>query len=288
MPYLYLVLSVLLASSANVLGKFFNRQNAGRRATGVIYTFTLMIAVFGGWGVRFAMDRSFDAGVLWYAVMFAGCYLVTQFGVINALRSGPAVLTSLFTSLSMILTTIWGFFFWDAPLTLSVGIGLVLVVVSIALCLYNRNGLNKAVSPKWLLFVSFSFFGNAGCSIVQRTQQVQYGGKYGNMLMFFAVGLCALTYLMIFLKSDKTDAKTVLKTSWWMPVLSGLCNLFLNVLVMLMAVSTLSPSLIYPVIGLGGLAIVTIFSQLVFKEKMSVTQWFGIGIGAVAVLLLSI
>ena len=288
MPYLYLVLSVLLASSANVLGKFFNRQNTGRRATGVIYTFALMVAVFLGWGVRFALDQTFEAGVLWYSVLFAVCYLVTQFGIINALKSGPAVLTSLFTSLSMILTTIWGFFFWDAPLTLSVGVGLVLVVVSIVLCLYNRSGKDNAFSPKWLLFVSLSFFGNAGCSIVQRTQQVQYGGQYGNMLMFFAIGLCALTYLLIFLKSDKTDVKVVLKTSWWMPVLSGLCNLFLNVLVMLMAVSPLSPSLIYPVIGLGGLAIVTIFSQVVFKEKMSVTQWFGIGIGAVAVLLLSI
>ena len=288
MPYLYLIVSIFLSSSSNVLGKLFNRKNTQKKSAGVIYTFTLLLSVCLGWGIRFALDRTFDPTVLWYSLLFAICYTTVQFGVINALRHGPAVLTSLFTSLSMILTTIWGFFFWDSPLTLTVGIGLCLVVVSIVLCLYTKGSKDKAISGKWLVFVAMAFFGNAGCSIVQRTQQVNYDGQYGNMLMFFAMVLSVLAYLVIFLKSDKQDTKAVLKTSWWMPVCSGLCNLFLNVLVMLMAVSPLSPSLIYPVIGLGGLAIVTVFSQVVFKEKMTRTQWCGIAIGAIAVLLLSI
>ena len=288
MPYIYLILSVFLASSSNVLGKLFNRKNAQRKAAGVIYTFSLLVSVSLGWGVRFALDGSFEPSVLWYSLLFAICYTTVQFGVINALKHGPAVLTSLFTSLSMILTTIWGFFFWDSPLTLTVGVGLLLVVVSIVLCLYTKGSKDKAISGKWLIAVALAFFGNAGCSIVQRTQQVQYNGQHGNMLMFFATALSALMYLAIFLKSDKSDTKAVLKSAWWMPITSGVCNLFLNVLVMLMAVSTLSPSLIYPVIGLGGLAIVTVFSQVVFKEKMTRTQWCGIAIGAVAVLLLSI
>lgn len=55
-----------------------------------------------------------------------------------------------------------------------------------------------------------------------------------------------------------------------------------------MALTALSPSLIYPVLGVGGLAVVTIFSLLVFKEKMRWWQWIGVAVGAVAVLLLSI
>ena len=57
---------------------------------------------------------------------------------------------------------------------------------------------------------------------------------------------------------------------------------------MLMAMTDLSPSLIYPVVSVGGLAVVTIFSLFVFKEKMYPKQWFGVAIGAVAVVLLSI
>ena len=106
--------------------------------------------------------------------------------------------------------------------------------------------------------------------------------------MLFATGFSALAYLLVYLKSDKTDTPNMLKTSWWIPVCAGVCNLILNVLVMLMALTDLSPHLIYPVIGVGGLVVVTIFSLLVFKEKMRWWQWLGVAVGAVAVVLLSI
>ena len=57
---------------------------------------------------------------------------------------------------------------------------------------------------------------------------------------------------------------------------------------MLMALTDLSPSLIYPVIGVGGLAVVTIVSLFIFREKMRWWQWVGVAVGAVAVALLSI
>ena len=193
-----------------------------------------------------------------------------------------------FISLSLILTTIWGFLFWSSEVTVSVIIGLIFVVCAIVLCLYTKENEDKAVSWKWLFYVVLAFVGNAGCSIVQRTQQVQYDGKHGNMLMLFAMGFCALAYLIIYLKSNKQDTPEMLKMSWWLPVCAGVCNLVLNVFVMLMAVTDLSPSLIYPVISVGGLAVVTIFSLLVFKEKMRWWQWLGVAVGAVAVGLLSI
>lgn len=106
--------------------------------------------------------------------------------------------------------------------------------------------------------------------------------------MLFATMFCVLVYLPIYLKSDKTDVRSMLKESWWMPVCAGVCNLFLNIFVMLMALTILSPSLIYPVIGVGGLAVVTMFSLFFFKEKMHWWQWLGVLLGATAVVLLSI
>ena len=80
----------------------------------------------------------------------------------------------------------------------------------------------------------------------------------------------------------------MMKTAWWMPVGAGVCNVLLNLLVMQLAVSELSPSLIYPTIGVGGISVVAVFSLAVFKEKMLWRQWLGVAIGAVAVILLSI
>ena len=132
-----------------------------------------MISVFIGWGILYIIDFSFDANVLWYSILFAICYTACNLGIINALKYGPAMLTSLFISLSLILTTLWGFVFWDAKVTLPVIIGLLLVACAIVLCLYTKGKDDKSVSWKWLLYVALAFLGNAGCSIVQRTLQVK-------------------------------------------------------------------------------------------------------------------
>ena len=288
MPYVYLILSVLTFASSSIFGKMFNRQNGERKDSGTFYNFFLLISVFLGWCVLYALDFSFDAKVLVYSALFGLCYTVTNIGSINALKHGPVALTASLVGLSLILATIWGFFFWGAKVTVPVIIGLILVVVSIVLCLYSKEKEKKSFSLKWLFYVSLAFFGNAGATIIQRTQQIQYGGQHGNMLMVFAIGFSAVAYLFIYLKSNRCDSRVMLKCSWWLPVLAGIFNVALNALVMLMAMTDLSPSLIYPVVSVGGLAVVTIFSLFVFKEKMYPKQWVGVAIGAVAVVLLSI
>ncbi len=288
MPYIYLILSVFLSASSSIFGKMFNRKNDTQKDATVFYNFFLMISVSLGWGILYAIDYSFDADVLLYSVLFAGCYIVCNIGIINALKYGPIMLTTLLIGLSLIVTTVWGFIFWDAQVTPLVILGLLLVIAAISLCLYSKEKESKRISVKWLIYVSLAFFGNAGCSITQRTQQVQYGGQHGSMLMLFATGFSALTYLFIYLRSDRRDTPKMLKTSWWIPVCAGLFNVALNMFVMLMAVTDLSPNLIYPMISVGGLAIVTVFSLGIFKEKMRWWQWVGVTVGAVAVALLSV
>ena len=288
MPYVYLMVSVFMNASSSVFGKIYNKKNEGRRDSGTFYTFLLMLSVFFGWGVLYALDFSFDARVLWYSLLFGLFYMAGNVGMICALKHGSAMLTSLLISLSLIAVTVWGFIFWDAELSVFVAVGLLLVILSIVLCLYSKSKGERALSLKWLFYVSLSFVGNAGCSIVQRTQQMQYEGKHGNMLMLFATAFSAVLYVILYLRSDKRDTRVMFKDSWWIPVCAGLCNLVLNLMVMLMAVTDLSPALIYPVIGVGGLAVVTVFSLFVFKEKMHWWQWLGVLVGAVAVALLSL
>ena len=267
----------------------FQSKSGTLRASDTFYNFFLLLAATVLWGVLYAIDFSFEAGVLAYSALFALSFISYAVGLIGALRHGSATLTTLLVSLSLLVTTVWGFFFWGAPFTPFVAVGLVFVVLAIVLCLYTKSEKGKGeISPKWLFFVSLAFFGNAGCAIVQRTQQMHYAGRYGNMLMFFALLFSSLAFLFVYLKSDRTDTKAMCKTSLWMPIGAGLCNVLQNLLVILLASSKLSPSLIYPTIGVGSLAVVTLFSLLVFKEKMRPWQWVGIGFGAAATILLSI
>lgn len=289
MPYIYLILSVFLSASFSVFGKLFNKMSDGLKATGAFYNFFILLSVFAGWGAMYATSFSFDIGVLVYSLGFAAFYTVCIIGNINALKHGSAPLTSLFISMSLIVTTIWGFLFWGAAVTVLVITGLILVAISIYFCLCAGNKRDETrISWKWLFFAVLALVGNAGCSIVQRAQQLQYHGEHGNMMMFFASGFSLVAFFILYLRSDKSDTKTLLRRNWFSPVCAGVCNVALNFFVIKMATTELSPSLIYPVIGVGSLMVVIVFSLFLFKEKMNRFQWIGIAIGSVAVALLSI
>ena len=106
--------------------------------------------------------------------------------------------------------------------------------------------------------------------------------------MMFAMTVAVAIFVFQYVRSDKTDTSTMLKTSSWIPALSGLSNVAMNVFVMLLATAPISSSIVYPVIAVGGLATVSLFSLFVFKEKLFWWQWLGIVVGAVAVALLSL
>ena len=59
-------------------------------------------------------------------------------------------------------------------------------------------------------------------------------------------------------------------------------------IIILLAATSLSPSLIYPANGVGSLALTCIASRIIFKEELSTRQWIGIAVGAVAIALLSL
>ena len=287
MPYAYLTLSVFAYASYSLFGKAFNLKCEGKKDVSALYNFILLSCVSLFWGIIFAFDRSFDPGVLIYSLLFAACFSICNVALINALKYGPVTLTSLFTGLSLVMTAIWGFFFWGAKVSVVSVVGLICVAVSIYLCL-KRGKDEKSFSFKWLIFVVIAFISNAGCSIVQRTEQLEYLGRYGNEMMFFASLISTVAIFVFYIVSDKSDNKTILKKAWWAPVFAGISNVALNLLVLLMAITALTPTLIYPTIGVGGLILITAFSTLFFKEKLTKKQWCGFVVGLVAIALLSI
>ena len=232
-------------------------------------------------------DRSVNLKVVPYALLFSVGYISAMIGLVYALKTGSVVLTSLILQLSLIATTIWGFFFWTAKFSLDVGVGLILVVIALWLCLYTGKKDEAKLNPKWLFWVLILFLGNSCCTIVQKTQQIDFDGQYGSFMMMIATGLGVISTAFLYLKGDRSQEKTLLKESWYFPVLAGVLNALLNLFIILLATTSLSPNLIYPVLSIGSLMLVTGFSAFVFKEKMQWWQWIGVGIGIIAIALLS-
>lgn len=293
MPYLFLIGAVLSNSLASVLVASFSRKSEeyrnGESFFNAMYAFSACLT----WLILFLMKPSFDWGVVLYSLGFGAFYVCGTTGYVNAMKTGPIMLTSLFISLSLIGVTVWGFFFWNTKFTALVGIGLVLVAIAIYLCLNKGKKENNTeekhpISLKWLFFVVLGFVGNAGCTIVQRNQQIAYNGQHAELLMVIATAFAGSVLLAMYLKSGVQDCKRLLKERSIYPIASGVFNFAVNLFVILLARTTLSPSVIYPVLSVGSLAIVTMASIFLFKEKMKWWQWIGVAIGVIAVAILNI
>lgn len=289
MPYFYLLISVCCAAGTNVLGAYHNRKNDSKTETSSQYNLLLAIAAFLAWMVMYCFDSGFHWKVLPYSFAFGAFYTLCNVGYIQALKSGPASLTSLFVSLALLAVTVWGFIFWDAPVETIGIVGIVLSAASIVLCLYEgKKKDEKGFSWKWLFWAAMAFVGNAGCTIAQKTQQMDFNGKYASGLMMYALLFSVIVNLVIWLRSDTSDGKRTLKKFGIYPVAAGVSNFALNIFIILLAGTTLSPAIIYPVVGVGALMLTTLFSVIGLREKLKWWQWIGMAIGASAILLLSL
>ena len=288
MPYLYLLTASLTCGSSSVLGGAFNRRHATQKNTAILYDLFMIASACALWWCVYLADFSFEVRVLGYSALFAIGFSLGAFCLIQALKYGPTPLTALFNSLSLIVTTVWGFGFWGETPDALVIIGLALVVISIYFCLCAGKKTDKPFSWKWLALALLSMLGNAACAIVQRTQQQHFSGAHGSMLMAFSMAFSLAVFALAYPFLDKPDHKIVSKQSFYFPALAGACNMLLNFCVVKLATSALAPSFIYPVISVGGLTMVTLVTLLVFKEKLSWQRWAGVAIGAVAIVLLSI
>ena len=287
MDILLLAAAVLFSAlGSTILPGFYTRKNVGLRGQGDLYNLCRHLGILVFWGIYYAFNFSFEPAVLPYCLLIAIGY-VSCFWILDAMACGPVSLTSLFVSLSLVVSSVYGFFFWNSPVTpLSVA-GLCLVVLSLWLALHKGRG-QAPVSRKWLLLVAVFFTGNSAYSIGQRAQQAAWNGEHRGQLMFFGLLLTCVGALLRYLVRrrkgfDKIPVKTVA-----IPFAASVINGFYNLFVMMLATRPLSPSIIYPSIAVGALALTSLFSLAVLKEKMKWWQWLGIAVGTVAVGLLSI
>lgn len=293
MPYIYLLCAICFSAALSILGTLYNNKNTQRPNVSRLYSLMTSCSVFISWLVIYAFDFSFDPGVIIYSLAYGVFYTMAMLGLINALNTGSVSLTAFVKQLSLACVAFWGFFFWNTPFTLNVAIGLILIVIALSLCLFNKSKQPTEKNPiklslKWVIYALMLLIGNAGCSIMQKYQQAAFDGQHGSMMMAFATFFAVLISLIVALKEDKTNWKAAIKSSWGFPAAAGLSSALVNRFILLLISTTLSPSLVYPGIAVGGLMLTVLVSVVVCNEKLRRQQWIGLAVGAVALVFLNL
>lgn len=290
LDYLLLVGALFANASLSLFNSFFQKKNRTRVGSTQLYNLVMISSVLITWAVIWAFEGGFSLKVLPYSLIFGVGYSAAIIGLFNAIKCGPTALSTLILQLSLIATAVWGLFFWGSPVTVPVILGLILVAVSLFCCIYTKSSDSEnRVSLKWIIWVSICFVGNSAASIVARVQQIDFDGLHKGQFITLATLITLVICIIMYARSDKRDTAVVLKKSGYLPILSGVLNALYSVLILVLATSKVVPaSLLYPTVGVGSIALVSLFAQFVLKERMSKLQWTGLVIGAVATALLSI
>ena len=220
----------------------------------------------------------------WCAIGFAVTYMIACVGLHYAILTGPLSITTLFSSYSLLIPTLYGLLVCNERITLNLLFGILLLLLSVFF-VYRETGEEKKITGRWLFWSILAFVGNGGCSVLQKVQQDFSGGLYGNEFMVVALTVSLIGMFIFALAVERTDIRKNLKKGIATYTVCGISNAIVNFLVLYL-VNHLPSSVMFPVITAGGIVITTLISILCYHEKLSSFQYIGIifGVGSVVFL----
>ena len=288
MSILLLFCSMLCSAIITVGSRLYRARTEGCEGASGLYNFLVPASATFGWLIVFLTEPSFDVRVLPYAFGYGVGYSCFTLGMLGALKSGSTSVTALVKQLALVGVSFWGFFFWGTKVTLISVIGIVLIVLSLALCLLKREEGQGYHLGRWAFYALLITVGNAGCSIIQRYQQEAFHYQYKSAFMLFGVLFSAIVCLLLGLRGPRGGWGTALRRGWYGPFLAGISSATANVCILQLIQWQMSSSIIYPGVAVGGLMITTLVSLIFFRERLSVSAWLGLAVGAVALVLLNL
>ena len=267
-----------------------DRYNA-KRDSGVFF-FAGMISFFAMcFFAAINRDWTWANELIIPAIAFGLSYAAATVFVVLAIKNGSLAKTTLITSYSLMVPALAGLLILREPLGIPMLVGLVLLVLS--LWLTNRRKASsdapkERITLKWIIFVVLAFVGNGMCSTVQKLTPHFLGADINqNLYMIAALGLSSAVLITASFCTKETGLKDTLKIGAPLALLDGLFNGAVNYLAIYLN-QFIPASVMFPVLSAGEIILIVPYALLVRREKFTVAQWVGFGVGVVSVVLLNL
>lgn len=243
----------------------------------------IMMAVIGHrflpHGLTLLLAGAMGAASLLSSVSSLACY---QYGPVS-------ISILIFSSMSMLISSLAGPVFWKESISILQIIGIVLSVVSMALL--TEKSLVQKTSFKWFIFLILAGIGGGMQGPVQKILATSaYANENIEFITYsfvFSTLASVITYFLICrTKKEERITYKIRGTVLLLFLSQTVLAVFLNIN-NLQLVKDLPTVIFFPAYTIGGLLITTIASRFMFKEKMSSRQTGGFICGLFALLLIS-
>ena len=233
----------------------------------------------------------FGSGMLLYPSAFSVSYLMSYAFILKSFKSGPASLGSIIQNFSMIVPIVLGLIIWNEKIFKNQIFGLVLFVLILYLFnsgKYTINNETGNINLKWsilvlaaTLFSGLSIFLSKQFSMIYPETPKVFLFIYNFLILAF--GLVYFIYLKLAGRYEwKFDPKLIMYSAASALLLCGMNILYMQ------NVSRFDSAYFFPMLSIGGIVSIIIFSRLILKESGTVRTYMGIALSFAAILLLSL
>ncbi len=296
MHFLLIALSVVCSSAKSLLSKGLggaNRETYGlARSNTFIFSAALGVIVVYAFVAGVRMPSLFT-GVT--GVLFAGCIAMAQLLFMSALKFGAVSVTSFIYSSGFLIPTLAGVLYWKETVSVTKIAGTALLLLALFLIAWEPGTVSTARQERakdrsglvWRLCA----FGAMTCSgmlgLLQKVHQSSRHKEELSSFLLIAMGAAALLSVVLMLSAKKKGEGTVYGAK--PTALSLACGAFYGVVnITNLALAGRVPApLLFPLLNGGGIILTAVLGKLVFRERVSLRKWIGIGIGIAAIIVIS-
>lgn len=291
MNYFLLSISALSFVASNSVQKYVGIKTL--HSDGDIYKFNAFS--FGFCIIFFAVlsiGSGFSAFSVGTGVIFGVLTVFATVYKMKAYKSGPMTPTVLATTSSMIIPSVSGTLFFGEEFKLLKTVAMLFFIGCVVFSLSKPKTENsgsieaehedcKKITSKWFLYCAIAFFSTGFIGLLQKFHQNSI--HKDELFAFLASAfLVSCVYAVIESKIKKTEVLVDSKFVFFAGIV-GVCtfaNNFLN-----LRLSGVIPSQIFfPLANGVPVLLLTIFSKLIFKEKLSKRQVIGLCGGALSII----
>ncbi len=289
--WITLIISLFSALIFNISKKYYMSKNASSEAAPFLYNAVCSVAAavvlfcWGGLG-----EISLYSVLL--GIVFGVLTMLCGVANLAALRIGPMSYTTVIICFSTIISALSGVMFFGEGIAWVQIVGIALMLASFVFAVDTKSESEKKANLRWLAICMVAFF---ACGFIGIMQKIHQSSAHKNELNAFLVVAFVTSAIVSFIislplmKKDEVDSKDISKRSTVILVgamLVGGIGTALNNKLNLYLSGVMDSAIFFPIVNGGSLILATLAALIIFNEKLTRKQWFGIIIGMVSVILL--
>jgi len=283
---IFLVLTTLQSTAIFVVMKLFNRFRIDNwQAITVNY---MVATVFGFVIYKGEISPAVIMQEEWlvYALILGLTFISTFFVFALSSQKVGVALTSVASKMSVIIPVIAGLILLGEKLNILSGLGVAIALVAFYLTL--GKGASSSFPKKYLFLPLLLFLGNGTNDTLMKYAIFHFVSENNNLILFLSV-----IFLAALVMGLAISIARYLKTRYRIRLKNILAGIILGLLnfgstyYILKCMGIYESSVVFPVTNAGIVSLSALIGFYFFKEKLSKTNWAGILLAILAIILIA-